>query len=125
MARLSDSTITSADLGRSPDRIIAINAYPAAGCKAPSYLLASSSQVNQEKALRLPWRSELWPRPVDWVLVPAMVVEEVVTEHCGDGGRTKDLQYCSGKGAPERQVERWSTIKEGRKVGGGGGGGGG
>ena len=61
-------------------------------------------------------------RPVDWVLVPAMVVEEVVTEHCGDGGRTKDLQYCSGKGAPERQVERWSTIKEGRKVGGGGGG---
>ena len=51
-----------ADLGRSPDRIIAINAYPAAGCKAPSYLLASSSQVNQEKALRLPWRSELWHR---------------------------------------------------------------
>ena len=66
-------------------------------------------------------------RPVDWVLVlmPVMVVEEVVTKHCGNGAETERLQYGSGKGAPERQVERWSRIKEGRKVGGGAGGGGG
>ena len=52
------------------------------------------------------------------MLMPAMVVEEVVAKHCGNAAGTERLQYGSGKGASERQVERWSTIKQRRREGG-------